>query len=102
MVFHWTLRDSKSPLVSSTPLSILVNLNKTTVSIVSNFQVRQSLDESFGDCTVHTIIRVFVIIIIYSLEFFTSVLADGLSLEFGWQQVSSSLQDSSQYSGQSQ
>ena len=33
------------------------------------------------------------------LEFFTSVLADVFSLEFGWQQVSSSLQDSSQYSG---
>ena len=31
-------------------------------------------------------------------EFFTSVLADGLSLEFEWQQVSSSLRDSSQYS----
>ena len=31
-------------------------------------------------------------------EFFTRVLADGLSLEFEWQQVSSSLQDSSQYS----
>ena len=35
----------------------------------------------------------------YLLEFFTSVLADGLSLEIKWQQVSSSLQDSSQYSG---
>ena len=34
--------------------------------------------------------------------FFTSVLADGFSLEFEWQQVSSSLQDSSQYSGRSQ
>ena len=33
------------------------------------------------------------------LEFFTSVLADGFSLVFEWQQVSSSLQDSSQYSG---
>ena len=42
------------------------------------------------------------ITIIYSFEFFTSVLADGLSLEFEWQQVSSSLQDSSQYSGRSQ
>ena len=31
------------------------------------------------------------IIIIYSLEFFTSALADGFSLEFEWQQVSSSL-----------
>ena len=36
------------------------------------------------------------------LEFFISVLADGFSLEFEWQQVSSSLQDSSQYSGHSQ
>ena len=37
-----------------------------------------------------------------SWEFFTSVLADGLSLEFEWQQDSESLQDSSQYSGRSQ
>ena len=36
------------------------------------------------------------------LEFFTWVLADGFSLEFEWQQVSSSLQDSSQYSGHPQ
>ena len=43
-----------------------------------------------------------IITIIYSLEFFTSALADGFSLEFEWQQVSSSLQDSSQYSGRSQ
>ena len=35
-------------------------------------------------------------------EFFTSVLADGFSLEFEWQQVSSSLQDSSQDSGRPQ
>ena len=34
--------------------------------------------------------------------FLTSVLADGLSLGFEWQQVSSSLQNSSQYSGRSQ
>ena len=32
-------------------------------------------------------------------EFFTSVLADGLSLKFEWQQVSLFLRDSSQYSG---
>ena len=43
-----------------------------------------------------------IIIIICSLEFFTSVLADSLSLEFEWLHVSSSLQDSSQYSGRSQ
>ena len=48
------------------------------------------------------IIIIVIIIIVYSLEFFTSALADGLSLEFEWQQVSSSLQDSSQYSGRSQ
>ena len=36
------------------------------------------------------------------LEFFISVLADGFSLEFEWQRVPSSLQDSSQYSGRSQ
>ena len=43
-----------------------------------------------------------VIIIIFTLEFFTSANADGLSLKFEWQQVSSSLQDSSQYSSHSQ
>ena len=48
------------------------------------------------------IIIMIMIIIIYSLEFFTSALADGLSLEIEWPQVSSSLQDSSQYSGRFQ
>ena len=38
----------------------------------------------------------------YPWEFFTLVLADSLSLEPEWQQVSSSLQDSSQYSDRSQ
>ena len=41
-------------------------------------------------------------LLLWLLEFFTSALADGLSLEFEWQQVSSSLQESSQYSGHSQ
>ena len=41
----------------------------------------------------------FIIFIIYLLVFFTSALADGFSLEFEWQQVSSSLQDSSGCSG---
>ena len=45
---------------------------------------------------------VFIIIIIILWEFFTPALAKGFSLEFEWQQVSSSLQDSSQYSGRSQ
>ena len=41
---------------------------------------------------------IIIIIIIIPLEFFTSALAYVFSLEFEWQQVSSSLQDSSQYS----
>ena len=48
------------------------------------------------------IIIIIIIIIIYSFEFFTSALADGFSLVSEWQQVSSSLQYSSQYSGCSQ
>ena len=40
-----------------------------------------------------------LLLLLLLLEFFSSVLPDGLSLEFEWQQVSSSLQDSSQYSG---
>ena len=40
-----------------------------------------------------------IIIFYYPWEFFTAELADGLSLEFEWQQVPSSLKDSSQYSG---
>ena len=43
----------------------------------------------------------FIIIIIHSFELFTSAIADGFSLESEWQHVSSSLQDSSQYSGRS-
>ena len=36
-----------------------------------------------------------IIIIVHSLELFTSAIADGFSLGSEWQQVSSSLQDSS-------
>ena len=43
-----------------------------------------------------------IIIIIHTLKLFTSAIADGFSLESEWQQVFSSLQDSSQYSGRSQ
>ena len=42
------------------------------------------------------------LILFTPLEFFTSLLADGFSMEFEWQQVSSSHQDSSQYSGRFQ
>ena len=48
------------------------------------------------------IIIIIIIIIILMTEFFMPALADSLSLKFERQQVSSSLQDSSQYSRRSQ
>ena len=51
---------------------------------------------------VHICLSVLSLLLFNPWEFFTSAKADGLSLESEWQQVSSSLQDSSQYSGQSQ
>ena len=42
----------------------------------------------------------FIIILLF-WEFFTPALADGFSLEFEWQQVSSSINNSTQYSGRS-
>ena len=48
---------------------------------------------------IHVLFVLFLVTVIYNpWEFFTSALVDGLSLEFEWQQVSSSLHDSSQYS----
>ena len=46
-------------------------------------------------------IIIFIIIIIIIIEFFLPALDDGLSLVYEWQQVFSSLQDSSQDSGRS-
>ena len=45
---------------------------------------------------------IFLLLLFNPWEFFTSVLANGLSLEFERQQVSSSFQGSSQHSGRSQ
>ena len=42
-----------------------------------------------------------LLLLFFIWEIFTSVLPDGFQLESEWQQVSSSLQDSSQYSGRS-
>ena len=65
--------------------------------------LRSYIDQNELDDWPCIIIIIIIIIIIYSLRvFFTSVLADGFSLEFEWQQVSPSLQDSSQYYGRSQ
>ena len=46
----------------------------------------------------HITVQILIIII----SFFTYVLVDGLLLESEWQQVSSSIQDLSQYFGRSQ
>ena len=58
MVFHWNLNDSKSSQVSRSLLSILTDLNNIVVldglHTSSYFQVRQSLYQSFGDCTKST------------------------------------------------
>ena len=57
----------------------------------------------FSSETLEYIIREIITIIKFILwDFFLSVLADGFSMEFEWQQVLSSLQDSSQYSVHSQ
>ena len=64
-----------------------------------------------GETAKSTILQIFfffwlllslLILIFTHWSFFTSELADGLSLEFEWLQVSPNLQDPSQYSGRSQ
>ena len=156
MVFHWSLNDSKSPQVSRTLLSILVDFSNAVVWIVFTrpliFKSPSPFNESFGDCTKginsnwynhhfnipqifdslvgfrqssflslsfnftlwsagiakSTILQVLLfcwlsLLLFYSLrDFFKSMFAESLSQEFERQLVSSSLLDSSQYSGRSQ
>ena len=82
MVFHWSLSDSKSPQVSRTLLNIPAVFNYAVVWMVST---RPPTSKSSS--------LLLLLLLFTLLEFFTSVLADGFSLEFEWQQVSSSLQD---------
>ena len=73
--------------------------------VSSRIWTRVAVSISYDDnhyTTGTSVIIIIIIIIISPLGFLTSVLADGYSREFEWQQVSSSLQDSSQYSGRSQ
>ena len=72
MVFHWTLSDSKSPQVSRILLSILTVLNNVVVWMVSTRPATFSSSTPF----------IIIIIISTPLEFFTSALANGFSLEF--------------------
>ena len=71
--------------VSSSLPSILAILNNVVVWMVSTRPPTSKPTSPFSD----------LFVIIHSLELFTSALADGFSLESEWQQVSSSLQDSS-------
>ena len=107
MVFHSSLSDSKSPQVSRTLLSILAVLNNSVVWMVSTCPPTAMSSGPFSNPYVTfpnapITIGIFIIIIIYSLEFFTSALADGFLQESEWQQVSSSPQDPSQFSSRSQ
>ena len=95
LVFHWSLCDSKSPRVSRTLLSILTDLNNAIVWIVSTWH---HISKFFKHLTnplriVQLVLPSIIIIIIHSLELFTSAIADGFSFNSEWQQVSSSLQD---------
>ena len=69
-------------------------------SWVELFRESVTLGRAILLLSVHTLSLLLLLFTL--LEFFTLVLADGFSLEFEWQQVSSSLQDSSQDSGRSQ
>ena len=67
------------------------------LKITDNF-VRLIFPDGFWVVYIPLFVRSIIVIFTY-LEFFTSVFPDGLSLEPEWQQVYSSLQESSQYSG---
>ena len=130
-VFHWSLSDSKYPQVSRTLRSILADINNTVVYMVliptpistsSNLFPKPLMTVPSTPISIGiTVTNInwyhiaflflwqslfycrfyFLVLLSTPLEFFTSVLAD-FSLEFEWQQVFSSLQDSSQDSGSSQ
>ena len=69
MVFHWSLSDSKSPQISRTFLSILVNLNNAVIWMVPT---RPFIYKSFGTFTNHlvTVLTTPITIISLSLSCF--------------------------------
>ena len=107
MVFHWSLSDSKYPQVSRTLLRILAVLNNVVVWMVSTRPPTTKSSCPFSNPLVTvpnapiTIGIIFIcmfqffqfpskvevlLLLLLLLEFFTSVFADGFSLEFEWQQ----------------
>ena len=95
MIFHWSLSENKSPQVSRTLLGILADLNNVVIWIVSTRPLISMSSSPFIDPLV-IVSRAPTTIFFTSCEFFTPLLADGL-----FTGVSSSFQNSSQYSGRS-
>ena len=98
MIFPWSLSNNKSPKVFRILLSILTDLSYTVVWIVSFHPLISKSSSPFINLLVivpRALIIIIIIIVVHSLELFTSAIADGFSLKSEWQQVSSSLQDSS-------
>ena len=109
-VFHWSLGDSKSLQVSRTHLRILAVLSNAVLWIVSTRPTTSKSSRTFNNplvivpnapITIGTYYYYYYYYYYYSREFLTSALACGLCLESEGQQISSNLQDSSQYSGRS-
>ena len=116
LVFHQSLSDSTSPQVSRILLSLLVDLSNVVIWMISArsliFNYFRLHFKPLGIVPNSAItIGITVTLILhclyyyyyyYSLRVFFNNLANGVSLKFEWQQVSSCLQDSSQYSERSQ
>ena len=115
MVFQRCLSESKFPKFSRTILSILTDLNNIVVwtqlflwftilpmpfpSLWGPFKMQ--LVSPSSSCSTG-FLYYYYYYYFTPWEFFTSALADGFLLKFEWQQISSSFQDTSQYSGRSQ
>ena len=94
-VFYWSLSDSKALQVFRTFLSILADLNSAVVLIVSSCHMVYNSSCTFTkplrivpsklntlDIIVTFMFQSFIIIFFTFWKFFTSALADSLSLEF--------------------
>ena len=98
IVSHWRLSDSKSPQVAKT-LCILADLIYAVIWRVFTclliFKSSGSFTNSLGVIPSAQKTIIIIIIILFIWECFTPTLADGFPLDSEWQQVCSSLHDSS-------
>ena len=99
VVFHWTLSDCKSPLVSRTLLSILANLNIAVFWMVSVFPLVSNSSrlssKSFGTppCA---LITISITVIFMFPSFFSSLARTCLSFHFLLFSLSDSLERQNQ------